>query len=98
MNPEFKPACFFSPSEIKEPEGQTLEREVLNLFKSNYPIYLTRDNLQYSLNYFNATKIYNVIISLEKKGLIKRITIFHHIDEKFISFNGYQFNLNKGNE
>ena len=93
MNPGFKPACFFSPSEYQEPEEQELERKILDIFRSHYPVYLTKDNLQYTLNYFNSIRIYNVIVSLEKKGLIRRITIFHQIDGKFISFNGYQFIL-----
>lgn len=94
MNPKFKPACFFSPSEVQEPEEQTLERKILDLFKLNYPVFLTIDNLQYNLNYFNFERIYNIIISLKKKGLIKKIMIFHQYDGKFISLNGYQFNLN----
>lgn len=93
MSPKFKPACFFSPSEIQEPKEQTLEEKVLSLFKSSYPVYLTRDNLQYSLNHFNAMRIHKATISLERKGLIKRITIFHFIDGRSISFNGYQFIL-----
>lgn len=97
-NPKFKPACFFSLSEIQEPEEQTLEERVLTHLKLNYPVFHTIDNLQYNLNYFNFERIYNVIISLEKKGLIKKIMILHHIDGKFFSLNGYQFNLNKEKE
>jgi len=95
MNHRLKPTCFFSPSEIQESKEQIFEKKILDILKSNYPVYLTINNLQYSLNHFNPIIIYKTIVSLEKKGLIKRITIFHHIDEKSVSFNGYQFNLNK---
>lgn len=92
MSPEFKPACFFSPSETQEPED-IFEKRILDVLKSQYPVYLTRDNLQYSLNYLDAIRTNKAIVSLEKKELIKRITIFHYIDGRSIIFNGYQFIL-----